>query len=126
MLRRYYVLFFIELERRRVHLAGITTNPTGACATQAARNLMMQQDRAIRFLVRDGAGQFVVASSSTGNEFPAGSGVDRSSPRCSGTTTDALEQTKSSPRVIESSARTPSCIPRAGPQCGVGTVIAAQ
>jgi putative transposase len=30
ILRRYYVLFFIELERRRVHFAGITTNPTGA------------------------------------------------------------------------------------------------
>ncbi len=29
-LRRYYVLFFIELGSRRVHLAGCTTNPTGA------------------------------------------------------------------------------------------------
>jgi putative transposase len=29
-LRRFYVLFFIELESRRVHLAGCTTNPTGA------------------------------------------------------------------------------------------------
>jgi hypothetical protein len=28
-LRRFYVLFFIELENRRVHLAGCTTNPTG-------------------------------------------------------------------------------------------------
>jgi putative transposase len=28
-LRRFYVLFFIELESRRVHLAGCTTNPTG-------------------------------------------------------------------------------------------------
>ena len=59
LLRRYYVLFFIELQTRRVHLAGITTNPTGAWTTQAARNLMMRYDRTIRFLIRDGAGQFI-------------------------------------------------------------------
>jgi putative transposase len=61
LLRRYYVLFFIELQTRRVHLAGITTNPTGAWTTQAARNLMMRYDRTIRFLIRDGAGQFIDA-----------------------------------------------------------------
>jgi putative transposase len=61
MLRRYYVLFFIELQTRRVHLAGMTTNPTGAWTTQAARNLMMRYDHKIRFLIHDGAGQFVVA-----------------------------------------------------------------
>ena len=61
MLRRYYVLFFIELDCRRVHLAGITTNPTGAWTTQAARNFMMSYDRTVRFLIRDGAGQFIVA-----------------------------------------------------------------
>jgi hypothetical protein len=44
-----------------VHLAGITTNPTGARTTQAARNFMMHYDRTIRFLIRDGAGQFVAA-----------------------------------------------------------------
>jgi hypothetical protein len=61
LLRRYYVLFFIELQSRRVHLAGITTNPTGAWTTQAARNVMMHYDRTIRFLIRDGAGQFISA-----------------------------------------------------------------
>lgn len=59
LLRRYYVLFFIEVHTRRVHLAGITTNPTGAWTTQAARNPMMRHHPTIRFLVRDGAGQFV-------------------------------------------------------------------
>jgi putative transposase len=61
MLRRYYVLFFIELDRRRVHLAGITTKPTGAWTTQAARNFMMRHQRTIRYLIRDGAGQFTRA-----------------------------------------------------------------
>jgi putative transposase len=61
MLRRYYVLFFIELDTRRVHLAGITTNPTGTWTTQAARNLMMGYERTLRFLIRDGASQFVIA-----------------------------------------------------------------
>jgi hypothetical protein len=28
-LKRFYVLFFVELASRRVHLAGITTNPDG-------------------------------------------------------------------------------------------------
>jgi hypothetical protein len=61
MLRRYYALFFIELDTRRVHFARITRNPTGARTTQAARNLLMSYERTIRFLIRDGAGQFVAA-----------------------------------------------------------------
>lgn len=55
------MLFFIELGTRRVHIAGITKNPNGPWTTQAARNLMMQYDRKIRFLIRDGAGQFIGA-----------------------------------------------------------------
>src|SRR5215207_1081382 len=38
--KRFYVLFFIELATRRVHLAGITTNPDGRWVTQQARNLL--------------------------------------------------------------------------------------
>jgi hypothetical protein len=33
-LTRLYVLFVLEVQRRRVHLAGITTNPSGAWVTQ--------------------------------------------------------------------------------------------
>lgn len=57
-LRRLHVLFFIEIDTRRVHLAGITTNPTGPWTTQAARNLLMGWDKALRFVIRDGAGQY--------------------------------------------------------------------
>jgi putative transposase len=59
MFRRYYVLFFVELHTRRVHLAGITKNPNGAWTTQAARNFMMRTELTVRFLIRDGAGQFL-------------------------------------------------------------------
>ena len=38
-LRRIYVLFFIELGSRRVHLAGVARNPSGAWVTQQARNV---------------------------------------------------------------------------------------
>jgi putative transposase len=37
----YYVLFFINLHTRRVHLAGMTPNPDGVWMAQAARNMSM-------------------------------------------------------------------------------------
>ena len=61
-LRRLHVLFFIEVHSRRVHLAAITTNPNRTWTAQAARNLLMGYDNALRFVVRDGAGQFSRAS----------------------------------------------------------------
>jgi transposase InsO family protein len=51
-----YVLFFIELGSRRVHLAGCTANPTGAWVTQQARQFtwtLHEQASRFRFLIRD-------------------------------------------------------------------------
>jgi putative transposase len=58
-LRRLYVLFFIELESRRVHLAGCTTNPTSAWVTQQARNLSFTGIfERTRFLIHDRDSKF--------------------------------------------------------------------
>lgn len=63
-LRRYYVLFFIEVETRQVIFAWLTTNPTGVWTTQAARNLFLNhtdQLTGARALVRDRGSQFIDA-----------------------------------------------------------------
>jgi transposase InsO family protein len=61
-LRRFYVLFFIELESRRVHLAGCTTNPSGAWVTQQARNLSFTGlFERVRFLIHDRDSKFTAA-----------------------------------------------------------------
>jgi putative transposase len=59
LLRRYYVLFFIELQTRRVHLAGATTNPDGRWVAQQARNLSLTAALGdIAFLIRDRDSKF--------------------------------------------------------------------
>ena len=61
-LKTLYVLFFIELGTRRVHLAGVSAHPDSAWVSQQARNLSFDHpgDRvAFRFLIRDRDSKYV-------------------------------------------------------------------
>ena len=63
-LTRLYVLFFIELGTRRVHLAGCTFHPTGAWVVQQARNLawkLQEGELTAKFLLRDRDSKFTTA-----------------------------------------------------------------
>jgi putative transposase len=63
-LRRIYVLVFIELATRRVHLAGCTTNPDGAWVVQQARNFTFHTDgreEPLLYLIHDRDAKFCSA-----------------------------------------------------------------
>jgi putative transposase len=58
-LRTLYVLFWIELGSRRVHLAGVTANPDCAWVTQQARNLAIEQRlENMHYLIHDRDAKF--------------------------------------------------------------------
>jgi transposase InsO family protein len=61
-LQTLYVLLFIELGSRRIHLSASTEHPDAAWVTQQARNIAMELDdrpTGIRFLIRDRDTKFV-------------------------------------------------------------------
>ena len=63
-LRRFYLLFFIDIPTRTVYFAGTTDHPSGVWVTQAARNLLLQYGHQLadaQALVRDRASQFIDA-----------------------------------------------------------------
>ena len=64
LLKRLYVLFFIELSRRRVSITGVTVHPNAAWITQQARNVtgdLADEAMATKFLVRDRDTKYVAS-----------------------------------------------------------------
>ena len=60
-LKTLYVLFFIEVGSRRLHVTAATRNPNGAFVTRQARNLCFklgERDAPLRFLIRDRDAKF--------------------------------------------------------------------
>jgi putative transposase len=64
LLKRLYVLVFIEHGTRRMHLGGVTANPTGEWTIQQARNLSLtlgERFEDIKFLIRDRGSNFTAS-----------------------------------------------------------------
>jgi len=63
-LSRLYVLFFIEVGSRRIHLAGCTSRPAGDWVVQQARHLawrLQEGELSAKFLLRDRDAKFTTA-----------------------------------------------------------------
>ena len=64
LLKRIYVLVFIEHGTRRMHLGGVTASPTGEWTVQQARNLALslgERFEGIKFLIRDRGPNFTAS-----------------------------------------------------------------
>ena len=64
LLKRLYVLVFIEHGTRRMHLGGVTANPTSEWSVQHARNLALtlgDRFEDIKFLIRDRGPNFTAS-----------------------------------------------------------------
>ena len=61
LLKRIYVLVFIEHGTRRMHIRGVTANPAGEWTVQQARNLALdlgERFKDVKFLIRDRGSNF--------------------------------------------------------------------
>jgi transposase InsO family protein len=64
LLKRLYVLVFIEHGTRRMHLGGVTAHPTSEWTVQRARNLALslgERFEGIKFLIRDRGSDFTAS-----------------------------------------------------------------